>query len=413
MLILTPSSAGNKHDSTLETSSICTISLAHFEIVRFYLEKFEDLAILADVIGVVASSYDSHVLSALSDTLCYHIKAFRVIGAFDSLLERITSRYTAVRALRIPEKDLLLSLSTLFQLAHSDPHLMQLLDYDLGRYDHRSSIAACSPVSDTMIESITQSDPEDDIERILSSGNNMDRPTMHRVFMKIITHIEERMCQGDNPTEHLSAWVGRLQSFGERTFQTVVTSWLCSVLVNHEQRTLPVVLPSLITTGCFTFHQFLDTIQSCTRRSQPDHPTESLRVALKGLWQILPNEEIDDLQHHYAYQFRTQQALFCSQQNNGLLDLIKQIFELSVAVPVVSTHDELMDKLLDRRLLNVLRHYAVVDLASVHFLLDIPGRSSDGEPNIYVTTVLDRIVDPLNALSRLISPFGNCDTQQG
>ena len=409
---LTPSSASAKHDNTLVTSSICSISLIHFEIVRSYLEKCEDLAILADVVGVVASSYNSHVLGALSDTLCYHVKAFRVIGAFDSLLERITSRYTAIRALRIPEKDLLSSLSSLFQVAHVDPQLVQLLDYDLGRYDHRSSIAAYSPVSDTMMESIAQSDSEDDIERILSSGNNMDRPTMHRVFMKVITHVEERMCQGDTNTEYLTAWISRLHSFGERTFHTVVASWLCSVLVNHDQRTLSVVLPSLISSGCFTFPQFLDTIQSCVRRSQPDHPAESLRVALKGLEQILPSDEIDGLQHRYAYQFRTQQALFCNNQNNGLLDLIRQIFELSIAGPAAMSEDELMGRLLDRRLLNVLKHFAVTDLASVHFLLDIHGRSLDGKSNVYVTSVLDRILDPLNALSKFIVPISSKHTHE-
>ena len=53
--------------------------------MRSYLERFGDLAILADIVGIAISSLDPGVLAAAADTLNYHSKSFRAIGAFDPL----------------------------------------------------------------------------------------------------------------------------------------------------------------------------------------------------------------------------------------------------------------------------------------------------------------------------------------
>lgn len=282
---------------------------------------------------------------------------------------------------------------------------MQMLNYDLGRYDQRNSIAVCSPVSDTMVDSTTRSDPEDAIERILSSGNNMDRQTMDRVFLKIVSYVEDRICQGDRPLENFSAWICRLQNFEERTFHAVLNSWMYTVLASQEQRTLSVVLPALVVSGCYTLSHFLEAIQACMRRLRLDHPVDSFRVAVIGLDRILPNDELGNLQHHYAYQFRTQQILFSHKQNSGLLDLIKESFELKDTVPESQAARALFGRLLSHRLLSVLKHFAITNLPSVDFLLEMPRQASDGSHNTDITSVLDRIIDPLNALSKSLLLF--------
>jgi mediator of RNA polymerase II transcription subunit 12 len=355
---------------------------------------------LADVIGIVTSSCDSQIIGASADTVCRHFQAFKVIGAFDSLFERIVSSYTAIRGMRVPDKDLLLSLSALSQLAHVDAQLMQMLNYDLSRYDQRNSIAVCSPASDTMIDSSIRSDPEDGIERILSSGNNMDRQTMDRVFLKIVSYVEDRICQGGSPLENFSAWICRLQNFEERTFHNVLNSWLYAILASHEQNTLSTILPALVVSGCLTLSHFLEMIQACMRRLRLDNPVDSFRVAVIGLDQILPNDELGVLQHHYAYRFRTQQAVFSHKQNSGLLDLIKEAFELKETVPESQPAHALFGTLLNHRLLGVLKHFAITNLSSLDFLLEIPRQASGSKGITDITSVLDRIMDPLNDLSK-------------
>lgn len=403
--MLTKSSASTKDDNVFTSNSICTISSGRFDVVRDYLEQFNDLSVLADVVAIAVTSYDSHVLAALADTICYHFKAFRVIGAFDPLCEKLLLRYTAIRALRLPERDLLLSLRALCQLAHVDSQITQLLDYDLSRYDQKIILAGCSPVSDAMIENNLQSDPEDEIERILSSGNNMDHQTMNRVFLKIVSYIDERVSQGSNLPENLSVWLSRLQSFEDRTFRSVLSSWLYTMLASSERFAFSSALPSLVVSGCLTLSLFLQTIQDCMRRLQPDHPTESFHVGIKGLDKILPNDALDGLEYRHAYKLRTQQVAFCQKQDSGLLDLIKEVFELSAVIPEFQSKHESFNILWSNRLLSVLKHFAVVDLQNVSFLLDISRRSLNSVFHTRIVSMLDRLIDPHNALSMLLLPF--------
>jgi mediator of RNA polymerase II transcription subunit 12 len=402
--MLTMTSAPEKESGIFMAGSACTISSSCFEVVRHYLEQFNDLSILADVVGIAATSFDSHVLSASTDTLCYHVKAFKVIGAFSPLFEKIVMRYTQIRAIRLPERNLLLSISALSHLTHVDSQLTQLLDFDLSRYDQRNSPAVCSPVSDTMIENVTGSDPEDEIERILSSGNSMDQHTMNRVFKKVVSYLDQRSSQGSHPSESVLSWFCRLKSLEENTFHAIVISWLQSVMVDDEPRLLTIALPPLVVSGCLSLSRFADTARDCMRRSQPNHPIESLRVAINGLDQILPGDELSDLQpHSHSYKFRTIQATFCQKQDSGLLDLIKGTFEL------ISAHQESRFKgslprvLSDGRLLSVLRHCATVDFQSVSFLLEVSGRIANEASQVGIKSLLDRIMDPLNALGEYLS----------
>ncbi|KAL5465444.1 hypothetical protein PMIN06_000604 [Paraphaeosphaeria minitans] len=398
-MIETSDRAPRKESSIFMAGSVCTISSSCFEIVRHYLEQFKDLSILADVVGVSATSFDSHILGASADTLCYHFKAFKAIGAFNPLSEKIVMRYTQIRAIRLPERSLLLSISALSHLTNVDSQLTQLLDYDLSRYDQRNSPAVCSPVSDTMIENITGSDLEDEIERILSSGNSMDQHTMNRVFKKVVYYLDQRSSQGSYPSESLSSWFCRLRNFEENTFHVIVVSWLQSVLTDHESRILAVALPPLIVSGCLSLSRFAEMTRDYMRRLQPNHLAESFRVAINGLDRILPEDELSDLlPHSYLYQFRTKQVAFCQTQDSGLLDLIKGALELTSVHPDLCSGHSLPRVLSDGRLLGVLRHLAAVDSQSVSFLLDVSARITSGVSQIGFKSLLDRIMDPLNAL---------------
>jgi mediator of RNA polymerase II transcription subunit 12 len=396
-------SAPVKEDSIFMAGSARTISSPCFEVARHYLEQFDDLSILADVVGIAATSFDSHVLSASADTLCYHVKAFKAIGAFSPLFEKIIMRYTQIRAIRLPERNLLLSIGALFHLTHVDLQLTQLLDYDLSRYDQRNSPAVCSPVSDTMFENVTGSDPEDEIERILSSGNSMDQHTMNRVFKKVVSCLDQRSSQGNHPPESVLSWFCRLKNFEENTFHAIVVSWQQSIMVDEGSRLLAIAIPLLVVSGCLSLPRFAETTRDCMRRSQPNHPTESLRIAINGLDQILPGDDLSDLQSHSrSYQFRTKQAAFCQKQDSCLLDLIKGTFELISAHPETQYEDSLPRVLLDGRLLAVLRHYATVDFQNVSFLLEVPVRIANEAFQVGIKSLLDCIMDPLNALGEYL-----------
>lgn len=89
MTSLTLYSIPTKDSSVEETAAVSLLTPWDFHTVRSYLERFGDLAILADIVGVATTSLDSSVLASAADTINYHARTFRAIGAFDPLLSLI------------------------------------------------------------------------------------------------------------------------------------------------------------------------------------------------------------------------------------------------------------------------------------------------------------------------------------
>lgn len=230
-----------------ETTLVSLITPHDFHVVRSYLEQFQDLPLLADVVNIVASSLDPCVLASAADTIHYHLKSFRAIGAFDSLFARVVNRYAAIRTIRFPERELLLSLSNLTRTLRLDNPLLQLLNYDLSRLDQKNSMAACSPASDNMGEVMynISSSLEDEIERILSSGNSMDQQVMTRVLRKITGSLQDCVSKGLLQSDSYSGWFYRLRSFDDSTFDVVLNEWVNLCLSNHQVEILFLALPTL------------------------------------------------------------------------------------------------------------------------------------------------------------------------
>jgi mediator of RNA polymerase II transcription subunit 12 len=371
--------------------------------VRSYLESFGDLAILADIIGIVATSLDSNVLSAAADTLSYHVEAFRAIGAFEPLFEKIAMRFAAIRTVQFPERDLLISLTDLARLAHADPQLLHLLSYDLSRYDQRNSLAACSPASDSMADNLLALDIEDEIERILSSGTSMDQQMMGRVFGKVTTNLEEQLCKGSCQVENFSTWLYRLRTFEESTFDMIMASWLGSLLLNHQAQLLSAALPPLISSGCLTLRRFLKTLQECINSRQSSHPEESLRIAVEGLDRLLPYERNQSPCRQYdMYRYRLEQYKLCRQRDSGLLGFLGDIIMLESVKHNLEPDRQLLDLCSSDRLLSALRHFIIQDVRSVSGLISAHQQGSQ-ETQLSCSTLLSsRLLDPLNKMRKLL-----------
>ncbi|KAF2691505.1 hypothetical protein K458DRAFT_381358 [Lentithecium fluviatile CBS 122367] len=396
-------------DPGIEVSgTVCRISLSDFHVIRTYLELFDDLAILADIIGIVATSFDSNVLSAAADTLHYNYKAFRAIGAFEPLFEKIAMRYAAIRTVRFPERELLHSLMDLSRTAHADSQLMQLLNYDISRYDQKNSLAVCSPVSDNMAEGGAVLDVEDEIERILSNGTSMDQQLMSRVFGKIAKYLEEQLCQGNHYVESFSTWLYRLRNFEESTFDLILSSWLRSLLMNHQTQLLSAALPPLVASGSLTLTRFLMTVRECIRSRKTNQPSASLRIAVDGLQRILPCRRADGIdQKQDLYRYRHEQYKFCRQHNGGLLNLVRDVVQLDVSAAEGESQHQVQSIISDDRLLDVLRYLAVYDSQSWSALTAVSSQNSAQAIHMRIKSILDRLFDPVNHLE-----FSKMDVEQ-
>ncbi|KAF2856579.1 hypothetical protein T440DRAFT_437396 [Plenodomus tracheiphilus IPT5] len=374
-----------KDPSIEETAAVSLISPLEFHIVRSYLERFEDLAILADVIGIAASSLDPAVLAAAADTINYHVKAFRAMGACDPLFGRIAARYAALRTMRFPERELLLSLSNLARVVHADGQLSQLLSYDLSRLDQKNSLAACSPASDNMGEVMqTGSYSDDEIERVLSSGTSMDQQMMARVLRKIINNHQEQVHKGQVHFDSYPAWFHRLRSFDEPTFDMVTSEWLSSTLTSHQIDILRVALPTLVGSGCVALQTFLDTLQASVAKLKTS-PTESgVQIAVEGLRILLPCETLaPSCPPQDAYRYRLEQRKLGGLTQRCVGDIVGL---LSTTSPP-SVQGQVSVLLLSEPMIALMKQSVVTDPGSLSKL----GREMKGP---YVTALFNVLLDP-------------------
>lgn len=388
-----------KDPSIEETAAVSRLSVYDFHTIRSYLEQFGDLAILADVVGIAASSLDVAVLASIADTLHYHLKAFRAIGAFDTLFGRVAMRYAAIRTVRFPDREFIICLQNLARIVQPDGQLVQLLLFDLSRLDQKNSMAACSPASDSMGEVMqhTATYSDDEIERVLSSGTSMDHQMMARMLRKIICNLEERNSQGYLQLENHPGWLWRLRSFDEPTFDGVLQDWLVSCLDTFQSRTLRIAIPPLVSSGCMTLSRFLTILRAYVVKSKEGQSNEPSMIALDGLRILLHSDIlIDSCLPQDAYRFRLEQHKVCFASETRIVECIGDVADLLQS----ASSPDLVQKLSDlvAPVAAILRQHIATESDLVSRMKAEQRTEAGARP--YFTTVLGRLLDPTGKHSR-------------
>lgn len=323
------------------------------------------------------------------------MKSFRAIGAFDPLFGRVAMRYAAIRTIRFPEREFLLSLQNLTRTVQPDGQLLQLLCYDLSRLDQKNSMAACSPASDNMGEVMqhTGTYSDDEIERILSSGTSMDQQMMARVLRKIIRNLQDHIGKGYLQFDSYPAWFWRLRSFDEPTFDTVLHEWLDSSLTGHQMYTLQIAVPSLVASGCMTLSNLLDTLRASIAPSKRGQLAEPSVTATEGLRMLLPSGDLNgscSLQD--AYRYRLEQHKLCFDTDTRIIQCIGDVAELVTSLPSPKMQQDLSIMLSSQSVLSVVRQHIVSDS-------DVLSKMSPGLVGLpvasrYLRPMLNGLLDP-------------------
>jgi mediator of RNA polymerase II transcription subunit 12 len=378
-----------KDPAVEETAAVSLLTSLEFHIVRTYLERFGDLAILADVVGIATSSLDAAVLAAAADTINYHFKVFRAMGACDPLFNRIAMRYAALRTIRFPERELLLSLSNLARVVQADGQLPQLLSYDLSRIDQKNSIAACSPASDNMGEVLqTGSYSDDEIERILASGTSMDQQIMARVLRKIISNLQEHVMKGSTTFESYPAWLHRLRSFDEATFDMVTNEWLSSTMSVSEVTPVQVTVPILVGAGCMSLSSVLETLRALVVNMK-NHPSDiGFSRAVSVLQILLPHEDlVATCPPQDAYRYRLEQRRLCYTSTGLITSCIADVVALGSALSSQKDHSQILGLMSSKPVICIMRHCLVADRGNL-------SKASRDAMGPYFKLLLHTLLDP-------------------
>ena len=230
------------------------ITLSDFNTVRQSLENIEDFSILADVLKIVSSSNDAEVLASCADTITFHLESFAAIGALKGLFDTLMSRLQSLAEEDPFPRSLLVSLSHLAVRISGQDDIARKLIQELSRSDRMTAADACSPVSDHMV-GVTQTgeaDFNDEIEKVLASGNSMDQATLERLFQRIINRLEESWEKSPDQYRSCGLLLTRLRAFDAQPFDILMSAWVSRFLLMETRPSLVQVFGPLISFGCLS-----------------------------------------------------------------------------------------------------------------------------------------------------------------
>ncbi|KAK5008330.1 hypothetical protein LTR28_004130 [Elasticomyces elasticus] len=265
-----------KEDSTNARDGSTAITVDLFCALRDVLEQTEDYTVLSDLLRVAVSSNDPRVLASVCDTLNYRAEIFAAVTDLRLVFENVYYRHRILRQQQPLVREFLVSLASLASRMANTEEVTKAIASDLSVCEQQNALAVCSPASDNMMASnYPELFDDEDIDRILASGTNMDEQTMARVFSLITERLSKvSVIVDDSSASRCASWLSQLRSFDNVTFDRLVQSLLSVLLASGRNREfLQRVMQSLVSAGSITLAFFLEAAISRTgegKRKQPD-----------------------------------------------------------------------------------------------------------------------------------------------
>lgn len=271
--------------STDKLPSISAISPTEFYIIRDILETFGDISMLADVLRISSSSEDYTVLASIADTTNCHFDSLCAIGATADLFRKVVDAYAGLKRFGIPNLDLMFSLIELGMRIPNELNTVAILRQDLSRMENRSVVAASSPVSDHIPDSLGDADPlfREKLDHFLLSGNIMDEPTLDSIFNTLTKHLESGHGNAKLSANDTCRYLAQLRSFQPKHFDGILARWVCGHLRTPDRCTLLRILPPLIGVGCVTIRSFLSLVKRISYSAKAIPNAASLPADLVAL----------------------------------------------------------------------------------------------------------------------------------
>lgn len=221
------------------------MTLDDFQVVRELLETLEDYPILADVLSIISASCPKPLLEAVAETANCHVDIFQALGAAESLFNSILARMEVIYSREPTDKPILISLLDLGEhLPHANP-ILRMLQHELRLCEPKTAAAACSPVSDHMVEVLHSSDATfiEDTEALLSSGTSMDAHIVRQVFSEVTKRLLMALYH-DGQSQRFIDLLTQLRPFDTPRFDALMLDWL-GVLVwsGDDSRLLYIIIP--------------------------------------------------------------------------------------------------------------------------------------------------------------------------
>ncbi|KAH8703880.1 putative RNA polymerase II mediator complex component Srb8 [Talaromyces proteolyticus] len=318
----------SNHSTKGYESAVEASSLTHdeFLVIRWTLEQYGDIAMLADVLIDASNSDDARVLTSAVDTLNCHFSCFTVIGAANDLFRNFYEAFLRLKQHGLALYDLAFSLVEVGHRLPNEQNSIILLRQELSRGDRKMAIAAYSPVSDHMADTLNDANPSfnDDMDQFLSSGNSMDESTLVVVFQKLIQQlVVPNYGKGASTTDTTCRHLVQLRSFNPKQFDLLLIQWIGDILRSSIRPKLSLVLAPLVGIGCVTLPAFTLLMKKLLHESSQFNIPALPELQLGFLELILPDTSKNPVPDFLSYRFALAQEEFLSKHLNEVFTIIQ------------------------------------------------------------------------------------------
>ncbi|EFR02531.1 hypothetical protein MGYG_05527 [Nannizzia gypsea CBS 118893] len=234
-----------------------------FYSLRSILERLGDISILADVLKLLSPSADPTILASLTDTLNYHLPAFTAIGATMDLFQSLAISYTKLSKTEPHVQYFIGSMLDMALAIPSEATTVAVLRRDLIRYDKKSAMAASSPVSEHMADTLNPVNPTFGgmLDQLLASGNCMDDATLLRIFELLIQKLETGKADISITSSEAARYLAQLRLFNPKTFDGLMIKRVVGMIRTSPRPRLSEFLPPLVGVGCVTLLAFFGMVK--------------------------------------------------------------------------------------------------------------------------------------------------------
>ncbi|KAK5087186.1 RNA polymerase II mediator complex subunit [Lithohypha guttulata] len=258
------------------------LTLRQFLVVRDTLEAMDDIALLADVLHLLSNTKQECILAAMADTVHCHAASLSAIGALEPLQKSLGRAYIVLRTVR----PCILHLATaLVDLCRDFPcpiTPLRALHQDLIRGDRGRALAACSPFSDGVAESLQQAGATfvDDFEAILQGEPNMNEQAMTSLLTLLVSRITKD--GGDTQRQgqpQLYQLLARLRLFRTAQADMLIRKWLIQLFSATWSEVQFNVVIELLYNRCATIETLLEVVLQSPQVSMSQDGIRDLIVA--------------------------------------------------------------------------------------------------------------------------------------
>lgn len=324
---------------SVDKSPQYAVTAAQFKTIYRLMVCFGEFSILADIIDSLCRCVHAVTLLDIVDALNYHHDVFMAIGASAQIFQLIHQHARHMQTKEPLDQQLLVSLVDLGDRLPNNRAAVQGLREDLLRLKISQSVAACSPISDNMLETVSSSQPIflDELDHAFSTGTRMDEKTHSRVFQMLVNHVQ-LIWTDEKSYLRLTNLLSTLQGYDARYFEHLMAGWFRGLLVTGDRPKLGVILPQLICMQVLSLETVLFESSAALNKSPP-HLDRVLLV--KEIVDLLSTSRVNPSPENGCRTYRLHDAQLQAFQNCSAL--ILQIYSFAAENAMIPDHEMDLD----------------------------------------------------------------------